>query len=607
MSARLAWGAILAAVLGPSASSRGADGYGDYLAWESWARVVPGEDAGLASSWDRTGGSIDANHYEEPQGLVLDDRDTVAATLAGPGIIYRFWMPHRAAATPFAVRMYFDGETTPRIQSDSGELLGGSHGYFAAPLVTTAAGGQVCYEPIPFRDSVRIETENRAGEWHWYQYSYRTFAPGTDIASYTGTLDAATQAARLATAAMFDDAGQHPAGPSATAIRTALGPDVVPPGSTFGAADLAGPGIVRSLCVRMDGATDAELDSLHLRVTWDAEGAPASDAPVSWFFGAGHGRAPFRSVPLGTDGPDGFYCYWPMPFRARCRVELVNVSAAPIGVDSVVVEHEPGPVGDDMAYLRAAANRTVIVPGHDGHVLLSATGAGHYVGNLLYARQDHDTHFFLEGDDIIVVDDVTTLNGTGLEDAYNGGHYYNWVNNPMDEPEGPSPPFAIRPLSGILRVERTTTPQLARADQYRWMIADRVPFSSSIDVRVETAGYAWAPGEYVSVAFWYQLPPAATGVEGGGASRALGLELLPAAPNPLRESATIRFVLPAEMVVVLDVLDVTGRRIDSLAEGLHAAGPHEVRWVPGPRPSGVYFVRLRAGSWTETRKLVLVQ
>jgi hypothetical protein len=371
------------------------------------------------------------------------------------------------------------------------------------------------------------------------------------------------------------------------------------------AADVAGPGIVRGLEVRMDGATDAELDSLWLRVTWDDATEPAIDAPVGWFFGAGHGRAPYRSLPLGTDGPNGFYCYWPMPFRSAARVDLVNASAASISVDSVVVEYEPGSVPADLAYLHAAANRTVIVPGHDGHVLLSVEGAGHYVGNLLFAQQEHATHFFLEGDDIIVVDGTTTLNGTGLEDAYNGGHYYNWVNNPMDEPEGPNPPFAIRPLSGILRVELTESPELARADQYRWMIGDRVPFTTSLDVSVQTVGYAWEPGEYASVAFWYQVPPVATEVR--TESRDLGFELRPAAPNPVSEATVVRFSLPDAMDVVLEVLDVTGRRIDTLADGPRPAGSHEIRWTPGERANGVYFVRLRAGRWTETRKLVLVR
>ncbi len=66
----------------------------------------------------------------------------------------------------------------------------GTFSYFTAPLVTTFAGGQVCYEPIVFRDSLRIDTENRAGLQHYYQYSYRTFPPGTDLVSWNGTLDA---------------------------------------------------------------------------------------------------------------------------------------------------------------------------------------------------------------------------------------------------------------------------------------------------------------------------------------------------------------------------------------------------------------------------------
>ena len=165
-----------------------AGGYGDYVDWEGWARVDPRARTGLASSTDPAGGILDYNHYEFPPGLIWNDLDVTAATLRGPGIIYRFWMPHRTATQPFAIRMYFDGEATPRIDTDSGQILGGTFSYFAAPLVTTFAGGQVCYEPIAFRDSVRIDTENRAGLQHYYQYSYRTFPPGTDLDSWDGTL-----------------------------------------------------------------------------------------------------------------------------------------------------------------------------------------------------------------------------------------------------------------------------------------------------------------------------------------------------------------------------------------------------------------------------------
>ncbi|GAG36157.1 unnamed protein product, partial [marine sediment metagenome] len=130
-------------------------------------------------------------------------------------------------------------------------------------------------------------------------------------------------------------------------------------------------------------------------------------------------------------------------------------------------------------------------------------GCGHYVGNLLYVEQSNDSFAMLEGDEIITIDDDNILYGTGLEDAYNGGYYYNWTGSPPDEPEGPCPQSAIRPLHGILYVH--SEQGSARADQYRWQIADCVPFSESIEVNIENK-YASVGSQWTSVAFWYQLP-----------------------------------------------------------------------------------------------------
>lgn len=105
--------ALVLAVIPATACAQAGGGYGDYLAWENWARVVPADHGGLASSWDRAGGHFDANQYEFPPGLIYGNLDTVAKTITGPGIVYRFWMSHFAAVKPFVVRMYFDGETTP--------------------------------------------------------------------------------------------------------------------------------------------------------------------------------------------------------------------------------------------------------------------------------------------------------------------------------------------------------------------------------------------------------------------------------------------------------------------------------------------------------------
>lgn len=599
------WAALALAAAPRLASGQAAPGYGDYLAWENWARVVPGEQAGLASSWDRAGGHFDANQYESPPGLIYGDLDVISRTITGPGIVDRFWMSHFAAVKPFVVQLYFDGESTPRISTDSETILSGAYSYFSAPLVNTFAGGQVCYEPIPFRDSLRIETRNRANLWHWYQYSFRTFAPGTKVNSYTGTLDASAEAARLATAAMFENAGQHPAGESPTAIRSVVGPASLISRTSLTVADLVGPGVIRRLNVRMTDAADVELDSLRLRVFYDQNPHPAIDAPIAWFFGAGHGRAPYKSLPLGTDSPDGFYCYWPMPFHEAARVELFNMLSVPVEVDSVVVEHESQPVGEDAGYLHVTTNH-FRPNGSYWKVLASVTGTGHYVGNLLFIQQNYDSHYFLEGDELVVVDGADSLHGTGMEDAYNGGSYYNWVPGSLSEPEGNFPPFAFRPLSGILRVEKTASPPFSRADQYRWRIADHVPFTQSLEVTVETS-YAVAYSEWTSAVFWYALPTVPSDAPSTNApERSLGLELRTSEPNPVAETTLIRFTLPADASTTLDLLDVSGRRVERILEGRQIAGFHEVRWSRGSLPSGVYFLRLQAGASIETRKLVLI-
>ncbi|MFH1747583.1 MAG: DUF2961 domain-containing protein [Planctomycetota bacterium] len=490
-------------------------GYAQYMVWSDWARWSTGLRPGLASSYDRSGDNNDYNHYEWPEGLLDGDFDTVAATVTGPGVFYRFWMPHRTANQHFPVRMYFDGEATPRIDTFSDELFATNYSYFDAPFVDTCAGGQVCYEPLPFAQSLRIETANFANNTHYYQYTYLRYPAGTALESYSGTLTPTQSAERAAVAQMFAQAGQHPAGTDPNAVRLTTGASPIPAGGALVLADLAGSATIRQISVRMDAATDEQLSGLFLRITYDEDALPAVDVNVAEFFGAGYQRAAYRSLPLGTDSPDGFYCYWPMPFRYRVQVALHNATAAEIPIDAAVVEYVLGPLAVDMCYLHAHAYSEQRQDGQIYHPMLSATGRGHYVGNLLYIDQDSYSFSMLEGDEVIEIDDELTLYGTGSEDAYNGGYYYNWVAIQLDEPEGPYPQAATRPLSGILHVHRAAGVPYARADQYRWQIADRVPFANSIDVKIENR-YSIVGARWTSVAFWYQQPPVPADADADG-------------------------------------------------------------------------------------------
>lgn len=479
-------------------------GYEAYTTWEQWARLRVGIEAGLASSYDRAGGNLDYSQYEEPNGVRTADEIVTVKTISGPGIIHRFWMPHMTANRNFLLRMYIDGEQVARIDTSSAEILGGSFGHFTPPLVTTFAGGQVCYEPIPFAKSIRIETENKAGaKRHYYQYSYSKLPGDTPLESYTAALTPEQQAARAEVVSLFDNAGEHPAGSSPSAIDINTPTTVIKPDSSFSLADVNGPGMIRKLNIRMDDANDAELDGLRLRVYYDGNDTAAIDVSVGDFFGAGKERAVYKSIPLGTDSNDGFYCYWPMPFRREAEISLFNTTDANITIDSACVQYEPDADVEKMCYLHAVANTSIKQAEQIYHPILTADGCGHYVGNLLYVEQDYYSFNVLEGDEVITVDHNNILYGTGLEDAYNGGYYYNWVGVQPDEPEGEYPRSAIRPLHGILYVDRRQGDEYARADQYRWQIADCVPFSKNIEVKIENR-YAFTGGKWTSVAFWYQ-------------------------------------------------------------------------------------------------------
>jgi uncharacterized Ntn-hydrolase superfamily protein len=83
-------------------------------------------------------------------------------------------------------------------------------------------------------------------------------------------------------------------------------------------------------------------------------------------------------------------------------------------------------------------------------------------------------------------------------------------------------------------------------------------------------------------------------------------------PNPFNPTTTITFEIPAGTsrqvgIVSLRVFDVLGREVATLMKETQEAGVKSVRWDASGMTSGVYFYRLRAGSYAETKKLVLLR
>lgn len=94
----------------------------------------------------------------------------------------------------------------------------------------------------------------------------------------------------------------------------------------------------------------------------------------------------------------------------------------------------------------------------------------------------------------------------------------------------------------------------------------------------------------------------------GARMTVLELALRPVVPTPARGIATLGFTVARETHVRLSVLDVTGRRVALLADGMRAPGAHEIAWSGegegGRVPAGLYFARLEAAGQTLTRRLV---
>ena len=78
-------------------------------------------------------------------------------------------------------------------------------------------------------------------------------------------------------------------------------------------------------------------------------------------------------------------------------------------------------------------------------------------------------------------------------------------------------------------------------------------------------------------------------------------------PNPFNPGTTIEFALPGAGFVTLTVHNLIGQEVATIVSGERAAGTFTATWDASGLPSGVYFYRLTAGEYIQTKKMVLLQ
>ena len=83
--------------------------------------------------------------------------------------------------------------------------------------------------------------------------------------------------------------------------------------------------------------------------------------------------------------------------------------------------------------------------------------------------------------------------------------------------------------------------------------------------------------------------------------------LHPAYPNPFNPETHLTFALPKPGDVSLMIYDIQGREVARLVDGFRTAGTHEAIFDGSGLSSGIYFARLQAEGFSQTRKMLMVK
>ena len=431
------------------------------LADPLWLARLDQPDTRMHTSYDRTGGNDDYGTFlrdsKEPGWKVLVD-------LKGPGFVSRVWFTGAKEGFPHRFRFYFDGEQTPRLEGDVKELFGGKFAPFLAPLAEYNNYCWYSFVPLPYAKSLRIECERGpTGAKPYFQISESALPRGTPVETFAWPLPERDVAALEKTRAVWAE-NRLPAAGEKTEFVLADWND---------AATIPGPGTIRRLEFEPDWSKipeesrDAVLRDWMVSIRWDGATNESVKVPLGDLCGVPWRRVRAQSLYFGMEG-NALFCAFSMPFAqsAEIRLEAGRVAAAPVKIRAWVAPR-PDAATDALGYFHANWRRTTPTDVGRPHPILRVQGKGKFVGCLLSVVTLDGSYWALEGDESIRKDGEKTPGwlGTGLEDYFNGGWYYQNV--------------MAGPTHGLFVKEPF------RAVQYRVHAMDPSRFAQSLDMEFE--------------------------------------------------------------------------------------------------------------------------
>ncbi|MCP4633653.1 MAG: T9SS type A sorting domain-containing protein [candidate division Zixibacteria bacterium] len=122
----------------------------------------------------------------------------------------------------------------------------------------------------------------------------------------------------------------------------------------------------------------------------------------------------------------------------------------------------------------------------------------------------------------------------------------------------------------------------------------------------DAGGIVQTEGVWTENPIRYLSYPAITSVEDDAAVPSV-FQLNQNFPNPFNASTVISFELKEAVELKLDIFNVLGEKMATLAEGNFRRGEHTVSWDASKYASGIYFYKLSAGEISETKRMVMLK
>lgn len=280
---------------------------------------------------------------------------------------------------------------------------------------------------------------------------------------------------------------------------------IIKPGETFTLAEIDGSGAIQHIWMTPTGIWKFSI----IRIYWDDETTPSVECPVGDFFAMGWNQyAPLNSLAVCVNPGSAFNCYWPMPFRKKCKITMENINDKDEMRLYYQVDYTLTNVPDDAAYFHAQYRRSNPTTNSLFTIVDGIKGKGQFVGVYL-AWGVNNNGWWGEGEIKFYIDGDTkfpTICGTGTEDYFCGS--YNF------DRDGQYKEFCT-PYSGLHQVIRPdgSYKSQQRFGLYRWHIMDPIRFENDLKITIQDLGWRQG-GRYLpqqsdisSVCFWYQADP----------------------------------------------------------------------------------------------------